>query len=212
MIEAIPGKSRAGADQRQRIVAAMVASCAEKTYTGTTIGDVVAGARISRTTFYREFDDKRACFDAALEYCIQELWAAAAAACSAQEPPAQAVRKATAAVLELLGARPELAHLLVGEAVAVEPAVVERYRDLVVPAVSALWDDGKDGATRLDPWLAFGRAQLLIFERVTAGEPDRLPELLPEVVYLAIAPFAGHDAAIAEARACRGPATDGAGR
>jgi AcrR family transcriptional regulator len=180
----------------------MIASCAEKTYTATTIGDVVAGARISRTTFYREFDDKRACFDAALEDCIERVWAAAAGACSADEPPPQTVRNATAAVLELLAERPELAHLLVGEAVAVEPAVVERYRDLVVPAVSGLWGDGEEGATRLDPWLAFGRAQLLIFDRVTAGAAEQLPELLPEVVYLAVAPFAGHDAAIEEARAC----------
>ena len=181
----------------------MVASCAAKTFAATTIGDVVAAAHISRTTFYREFDDKRACFDAALEHCIEEVSAAAAAACSAGEPPAEAVRGATAAVLELLADRPQLAHLLVGEAVAVEPAVVERYRNLVVPALARLW--GRDRAPHLDPRLAFGRAQLLVFDRVTAGEAERLPELLPELVYLAVAPFAGHDAALAEAQACSQP-------
>jgi len=180
----------------------MVDSCAEKTCAATTIGDVVAAAHISRTTFYREFDDKRACFDAALEHCIEEVGAAAAAACSAGEPPAQTVREATAAVLELLAARPQLAHLLVGEAVAVEPAVVERYRDLVIPALARLWGESGNGATRLDPRLAFGRAQLLVFDRVTAGDAERLTELLPEIVYLAVAPFAGHDAALEEAAAC----------
>lgn len=180
----------------------MVDSCAEKSCTATTIADVVAAAHISRSTFYREFDDKRACFDAAVEHCIEEVWAAAAAACSAEEPPAQAVREGTAAVLELLAARPQLAHLLVGEAVAVEPAVVERYRDLVIPALARLWDDGEDVATRLDPRLAFGRAQILVFDLVTAGEAARLPELLPELVYLGVAPFAGHDAALEEAQAC----------
>ncbi|HEY1853749.1 MAG TPA: TetR/AcrR family transcriptional regulator [Solirubrobacterales bacterium] len=192
----------------------MICSCAEKTYPATTIGDVVAGAHISRTTFYREFEDKRDCFDAALEQCIEEVWAAAIGACSAGEPAPRAVRRATAAVLGLLAARPELAHLLVGEAVAVEPAVVERYRDLVVPAISRLWGDGADdnGRHQLDPWLAFGRAQLLIFDRVTAGGAARLPELLPEIVYLAVAPFAGHDAAIEEARACWEPLSSGAAR
>jgi AcrR family transcriptional regulator len=179
----------------------MVAGCAEKTYAATTIGDVVAGARISRTTFYREFADKRACFEAALEYCIEEVWATAAGACAPGEPAPEAVRRATAAVLELLAERPELGQLMVGEAVAVEPAVVERYRDLVVPAVSALWGEGEAGSHRLDPWLAFGRAQLLIFALISAGEAERLPELLPDVVYLAVAPYAGHDAAIEEARA-----------
>lgn len=180
----------------------MVASCAEKTYTATTIGDVVAGARISRTTFYREFEDKRACFDAALDHCIGEVWAAAAAACSPGQGPAEAVREGTAAALELLAERPELGHLLVGEAVAVEPAVIERYRDLVVPALARRWGSGEGAETHLDPWLAFGRAQILIFDRVVAGEAERLPELLPELVYLAVAPFAGHDAALDEARAC----------
>lgn len=200
MIESSRDVAPAVGDQRQRIVAAMVASCAEKTYAATTIGDVVAGARISRTTFYREFEDKRACFDAALAHCIEEVWRTAAAAGSAGQP-ALAVREGTAATLELLAARPELGHLLVGEAVAVEPAVIDRYRDLVVPAIAALWG-GAERGTHLDPWLSFGRAQLLVFDRVTAGEAERLPELLPELVYLAVAPFAGHDAALAEARGC----------
>jgi AcrR family transcriptional regulator len=199
-IEVIPGQSRAAEDQRQRIVVAMVASCAEKTYAATTIADVVAGARISRTTFYREFDDKRACFDAALEHCLGEVGAVGAAALAPGAPPQEAVRRATAAILELLAERPQLAHLLVGEAVAVEPAVVDRYRDLLIPALGAIL--GGEEATHLDARLAFGRAQLLVFDRVTAGEAARLPELLPEVVYLAIAPFAGHDAAITEAKAC----------
>jgi AcrR family transcriptional regulator len=212
MIEPSPEQSRGGENQRRRIIAAMIASCAEKTYAATTIGDVVARARISRTTFYREFDDKRTCFDAALELCVEELTAAADAARPLDGGPPQALRDGTAAVLELLAARPELAHLLVGEAVAVEPSVVECYRDLVVPAVSALWEEDRDGATHLDPWLAFGRAQLLVFDRVTAGEAERLPELLPELLYLAVAPFAGHDAAIAEARACAEPVAGGAVR
>jgi AcrR family transcriptional regulator len=204
-IEGIPGQSQAAEDQRQRIVAAMVTSCAEKTCAATTIADVVAGAHISRTTFYREFDDKRACFDAALEHCLDEVRAVATAALGPGEPPAEAVRGAVAAILELLAERPQLAHLLVGEAVAVDPAVVDRYRDLLIPAVVAVW--GGEEPTHLDPRLAFGRAQLLVFDRVTAGEPERLPELLAEIVYLGVAPFAGHDAAIAEAEACAPLAT-----
>ena len=178
----------------------MVSSCAEKTYTATTIADVVAGAHISRTTFYREFDDKRACFEAALEHCLEQVRAAATGPLSPGEPPREAVRRGAAAILELLAERPQLAHLLVGEAVAVEPAVVDSYRDLLIPAVAAIW--GGEEATHLDPRLAFGRAQLLVFDRVTAEEAERLPELLPDIVYLAVAPFAGHDAAIAEAEAC----------
>jgi hypothetical protein len=48
----------------------------------------------------------------------------------------------------------------------------------------------------MDPELAFSRAQLLIFNQIAAGRSALLPELLPEIVYLAVAPFAGHEEAL----------------
>src|SRR4249919_64194 len=44
--------------QRQRIIDAMIESCAEKTYAATTIADIVKRASISRTTFYKRFPNK----------------------------------------------------------------------------------------------------------------------------------------------------------
>ena len=84
--------------QRRRIIDAMVESCAEKTYAATTIADIVSRASISRTTFYKRFADKRACFDAALDSCIEELRAAAPRRTTRSDPPAEAVRKAAAAI------------------------------------------------------------------------------------------------------------------
>jgi len=179
----------------------MVESCAEKTYTGATITDIVAHASISRTTFYKHFDDKRACFDATVGACIEEIRGVAREAHTPADPPVEAVPKATVAILERMAAKPALAQLLTGDAVAVEPAVVDRYRRLLIPAVAGLWDAaGEPQRPHLDPNLAFGRAQLLIFNQIAAGNSALLPELLPELVYLAIAPFAGHDEAVAQVR------------
>ncbi|MGV1049583.1 MAG: TetR/AcrR family transcriptional regulator [Solirubrobacterales bacterium] len=178
----------------------MVASCAEKTYAATTISDVVSGASISRTTFYKRFEDKRACFDVALDRCLEEVEAVAVASISDADSPAEAVRKSSAAVLELLAARPALASLLAVEAVAVDPAVTGRYRSLVIPVLEALWDDGEERRAQMSPDLAFGRAQLLIVNQVASGRVERLPELQPELVYLALVPFAGHDEAVRQAR------------
>lgn len=184
--------------QRQRIIDAMIISCAEKTYAGTTISDVVRGASISRTTFYKRFPDKRACFDAALDHGIELATAAVAETSSSDDSPAEAVRKGAAAVLELLAARPELARLLATEAVAVEPVVSARYRALLLPAIGGLWN-GNGGQGKMSAGLAFGRAQLLIFSQVAAGRTERLPDLQPEIVYLAVAPFAGHAEAVRQA-------------
>jgi AcrR family transcriptional regulator len=191
--------------QRQRILDAMIESCAEKTYAATTISDIVAHAHISRTTFYKQFEDKRDCFDAAVTRCIELLREAAASAHTAEDPPADAVRKATAAVLEAMAARPGLAQLLTGDAIAVDPMVVELYRKATIPALEALWSENGEGTdTHTDPRLAFGQAQVLILDQLANGHPDRLLELLPEVVYLAVGPFAGHEEAMRQVRLARG--------
>jgi AcrR family transcriptional regulator len=195
--------------QRQRIVAAMVASCAEKTYPATTISDIVAAARVSRTTFYKRFADKRDCFDAALDACIEEAREAALASRSPVDPPADAVRKATTAVLGLMAARPDLAQLLCGDAHSVDPAALRRYRSLLIPALENLWTgEGEAPRRHIDPRLAFGRAQVLIFDRIASGRADRLRELLPELVYLAVAPFAGHQEALRQSRIAAQGAAD----
>ena len=182
----------------------MIECCAEKTFTATTITDVVARARISRTTFYKHFADKRACFDAALVYCVETLRETAGSAHDPDDSPADATRKATTAVVEALAQRPGLAQLLSGDALAVEPPVIERYRRATIPALEALWGrDGDQVETHTDPRLAFGQAQVLILNQLATGEAKRLPDLLPELVYLAVCPFGGHEVALEQSRLAR---------
>jgi AcrR family transcriptional regulator len=184
-------------DQRRRIIDAMIDSCAEKTYAATTITDIVARARISRTTFYKQFDDKRACFDAAIGHCIEQLQEVAASAHDADDEPADAVRKGTSAVIQALAERPGLAQLLTGDAMSVEPRVIECYRKATIPPLERLWSRSDSaGQTYSDPRLAFGKAQVLVLNQIAIGKAHRLPELLPELVYLAVSPFGGHEAAL----------------
>jgi AcrR family transcriptional regulator len=197
--------------QRRRILDAMVACCAEKTYSGTTIAAVVSRATVSRTTFYKLFNGKRDCFDAAVTHCIDRIAATLAAATSSEESPAEATRRGAVAALELLAAEPELVLILGGDVVGVDPELVDRYSSFTVPALERLWERvGAPPAKHLSPGLAFGRAQLLVFHEVAAGRPERLPALVPDIVYLAIAPFAGHDEALRQARLAREESAAGA--
>lgn len=195
-------------NQRRRIIDAMIDSSAEKTYAATTITDIVAGARISRTTFYKQFEDKHACFEAAIEHCIEQLQEAAAGAHSPEDNPGDATRRAASAVLQALTARPGLAQMLTGDAIAVDPMVVERYRKATIPPLEALWarNDGS-GKAHTDPRLAFGRVQVLILNQIATGKAVRLPELLPEIVYLAVSPFGGHEEALHQSRLAKESAT-----
>jgi TetR/AcrR family transcriptional regulator len=195
-------------NQRRRIIDAIIDSCAEKTYAATTITDIVGRARISRTTFYKQFDDKRACFDAAIVHCIEQLQEVAAEAHAPEDGPADALRKATTAVIEALAERPGLAQLLTGDAIAVDPRAIEYYRKAMIPAIEGLWarSDGP-AAAHSDPRLAFGQAQVLILNQIANGKADRLPELLPEIVYLAVNPYGGHEAALRQSQLASGSAT-----
>jgi AcrR family transcriptional regulator len=191
-----------GQSQRQRIVDAMIESCAEKTYAATTITDIVGRAHISRTTFYKHFDDKRACFDAAIDFCVGEMQQVAAAAHSPGDPPGDAARRAATAVVEALAAKPGLAQMLTGDAMAVEPQVIERYRRATIPALEGLWTENGSAAAPAytDPRLAFGQAQVLILNQIAMGNPHRLLELLPEIVYLAVSPYGGHEEGLRQSR------------
>jgi len=187
--------------QRRRIIEAMVSSCAEKSYPATTISDIVSRASISRTTFYKRFSGKRDCFDAAIDACIDEVREVAGATSRGWDSPPEAVRKTTAALLELMASKPGLAQLLTGDAVWVDPSTAGRYRELLVPALERLLDAEGEGKPRhSNPSLAFGRAQLLIFNEVAAGRSEQLQALHPDIVYLSLAPFVGHDEALKQAR------------
>jgi AcrR family transcriptional regulator len=200
--------------QRQRIVEAMIDSCAEKTYVATTIADIVSRASISRTTFYKRFADKRECFDTALDHCVEKLQEEAAESHTGADSPADAVRKATVAILELLAARPAVAQLLMGEAVAVEPAVIDRYRRILIPALEGLWTAAAEPLQiHSDPRLAFGRVQVLIFNQIATDRTRELLRILPEIVYLTLLPFAGHEEAVRQARLAEpGANPDGSAR
>src|SRR3954451_22759007 len=72
------------ASQRGRMLGAMAEAVARKTYAGTTVADVVAGAGVSRKTFYEHFSDKEECFLSAFDAGVDMLLEAITRA----QPPA----------------------------------------------------------------------------------------------------------------------------
>jgi AcrR family transcriptional regulator len=188
--------------QEARILQALAANCAEKTFVGTTIADIVGTAGISRATFYKHFPNKADCFHASVERFIGELQQAAGEArASASGSSPDRIRAVAAAVLERLAAEPEWTTLLLVEAPTVDPEIVRRYRRLTLNALAdEMAVDDPSSRSGADPELAFGRAKVLLAEYVTAGEAERLPSLLPELIYIALLPYLGQDGALAQAQ------------
>jgi AcrR family transcriptional regulator len=190
--------------QRQRILAAMADSCAEKAFASVTIADIVAHASISRATFYKHFENKRECFEAAVEHFAGMLEAAAGSAYASAPLPTKALQSAIATVLQLLAANPPYAKLLLIEAPTVDPTIVGRYRDRVIGALEAAQGPRKTlDESGPDPRIAFGRAQVLMADYVAAGRAEELPELAHELVYIALLPFVGQKRALDQAKLAR---------
>lgn len=193
--------------QRRRILEAMATSCAEKTYAATTIADIVGCASISRGTFYKHFANKQECFYATAEAFLVDLQGTATVAYARSEDalPVDAVRDVIAAVLQCLAARPEQTKMLLVEAPIVDPEIVRRYRSFVIAALEKqLRGEGIAADAEADAEIAFGRAKVLIAEYVAAGRVQQLPTLLPELIYIALLPYAGQATALAQAQAQAG--------
>src|SRR3954462_14268125 len=98
------------ASQRGRMLDALAESVAAKGYAGTTVGDVVAGAGVSRKTFYEHFSDKEDCFLAAFDSGVDALLDAIAAAEPDDATRIGIVRARVRAYLVTLAARPAFAR------------------------------------------------------------------------------------------------------
>ncbi len=187
--------------QEERILRAMAKSCAEKTFSGTTIADIVGNASISRATFYKHFANKRECFDATTDAFLTELrFAAQEARPGGEQWDPDSIRTVMAAILQLLAAKPDHAQMLVVEAPNVDPEIVRRYRDLVIEALKAQRQTAKATHDGADPELAFGRAKVLVATYLSAGKVEQLPSLLPELVYIALLPYLGQEGALEQAQ------------
>src|SRR5215210_6387976 len=98
------------ASQRGRMLGAMADAVAAKGYAATTVADVVAGAGVSRKTFYEHFRDKEECFLAAFDSGVDALLEAIAAAKPEEPTRMSLVRARVRAYLVTLAARPAFAR------------------------------------------------------------------------------------------------------
>lgn len=192
------------ASQRQRILEALAECCIEKTLAATTIGDIVSTAGVSRRTFYKLFANKKECLEAAVNVFADELAEIVAEAEAGEGAWPEKVRGGISKGLDLLVAKPGFANLALVEAIAVDPVLTGRYWNPFLAALSSHARDDREGQPSTDAArAAIGTAQVLIARQLTTGRRDRLPELLPDLVYIAMTPYLGQEGALEQARLAR---------
>jgi AcrR family transcriptional regulator len=183
---------------------AMALAVARKGYAAATVGDVVAGAGVSRKTFYEHFRDKEACFLAAFDAGVDALLAAIVAAEPEQPGWLETLRARVRAYLETLASRPAFARTFMIEVFAAGPqalerraGVHERFAQLIADLYAETRREFPDLPTVPDPiWTAaVGALNELVTVQVREGRAEQLLELEDTLVYVQVALFAGPSAA-----------------
>ena len=191
--------------QRERILTAMAATCATKGYGATTIADICEPAGVSRATFYELFKDKEDCLQASMELSLADAMGRIVEVYSPDKPWATMVRDAAASFLELLAARPDFARMALIEAPAAGGRSLEMYAS-GKRVLQALLDRGRSdpieeqGIPSSAGRGALAAAESLIVGQILAGNTERLPELLPDIVYIVTIPYLGQDEALRQSR------------
>ena len=164
-------------------------------YARTSVEDIVSRAGVAPESFERHFADKSECGMAALKQIVPAITKVASTGI-APESSARSTLRAVKSLLELLAAEPSLASLSIVDARQAMPP--EAY-DLYVSAariLAAMLDQLRGYSSAADT-RTFERGarcggrgrEALIRRELHRGRADRLPDLLPDIVYGALVPF-----------------------
>lgn len=173
------------ADQRGRLVDAMVELCGTRGYANTTVADVIALAQVSRKTFYAHFDDRHelllAAFQKTSPAVLEDVEQAAQRGGGATRRLEAMMRRLCGLALE----SPGTIAIATIEIAAANPAglegrdrLMEDYGDLIERCLS------EDGRAELPPTLAqalAGSAHRTIDAHLRTGQADRLSALGPQL-------------------------------
>jgi AcrR family transcriptional regulator len=183
-------------NQYERLIAGFASAVAEHGYNEVTIAHVTKEAKVSRRVFYANFESKEACFLAAFDAVVAHIHDLVGEAVeSAPDWPHQAIAAARE-VLAFLASEPDLARLCLVEAQSAGPAVAARFHDAVRELVPPLERGRAERAAEreLPPTTedsTIGALVSLASRKVTAGEAERLEDLLPDFTEFILSPYLG---------------------
>jgi AcrR family transcriptional regulator len=184
-------------NQRERLLNGVVEAVAEHGYNATTISRISDAAKISRRTFYEYFEGKEDCFLAAYELIEAHVLDSMLGAPGAGEPWPERVRARLAALLDALSRDAAVSRCFLVEPLAAGGEIGARYREAMQLVAEALRPEPvpSDLDVEVRDQALIGGVATLIVRRLNAGGADRLPELLPDLTELVLAPYMGREEA-----------------
>jgi AcrR family transcriptional regulator len=184
-------------DSRDRIVTAVTDMVAEDGYSTMKITEIARRASVSLTTFYEDFDGKEDAFVAAIQRALTQTFAAVLPVFQAAPDWSRGVASALHAFFAISAYYPAMAHLAgVGAYEGGRPAM--KTRDEGIKAFQPFLAPGHDLAPNVPaiaPEAIGASIYALLTHQVRHRGGERLYEIAPTAVFMALAPFVGSDAA-----------------
>ncbi|NLT06378.1 MAG: TetR/AcrR family transcriptional regulator [Solirubrobacterales bacterium] len=186
------------ASQRGRILDAMKSAAGDLGYHDASVAEVIKRAGVTRKAFYKLFDDKEQCFIQAYERDLARLLTLTLEAFETQDAWADRLRAALSALLHALGRDPAAARLCFIEVMTAGPRAIAA-RNEAMRGFTLIFDAGRleDDRAR-PPALALnmvGGMSEIVHREIAAGRAEDLPRVLPDLMYTAVLPILGPDAA-----------------
>lgn len=190
--------------RRQLILEAMVRVVGHQGYKATSVADVIAEADVSRTTFYKHFEDKHECFLAAYDMVTERVLDEVIASCDGEQAWLERVRIGLTTIVEMFALDPQLARTAIVEVAAAGADARQRHWNAITRFTEFL-EEGEElaGGRELPDNIALmaaGAVSGLIFDELLTGRAERLPQLLPDLLFALLVPYIGPGAATEEMR------------
>jgi AcrR family transcriptional regulator len=188
--------------QRERLLAAISAAVAERGYARTAVADVLAGAGVSRKSFYEQFANKEDCFLAAYDLGVDRVLQAIDDAIATAADPAAAPAAGVHGYLASLVEHPDFARTFLIEALGAGPAALERravVHERFAEQFRRIYDGQRAALPELPelPPLRFracvGAVDELVVEHVRLHGTDGLERLAEPLIDVVIGLLVGHE-------------------
>jgi AcrR family transcriptional regulator len=165
-------------NQRERLVAAMAEVCGERGYAESSVAEIARRAGVSTASFYRQFEDRRACMLASFGVLFGRLLEAIEATCPPGGGPGKRARAGARLAAQLLAADPPSTRLLSVEILALGADGVRAQHEAIERLAALLRGPGDGSSASPDAtWAVVAAMVSLVGRRVAEGESPEAARL-----------------------------------
>jgi AcrR family transcriptional regulator len=192
--------SAAARNRRTRILHATAEVALAKSYVEMTVTDIIAAAEIGKDVFYEHFSSKEDAFLAAQQYASQETIAECARAFFDRASWPERVYNGLRVFTILVAREPVFAHLRIVETYAAGPEAIKRMEEATAQLAVFLEEGYKQrreaqALPQICTSAIAGAVSELVRQQIAAHKAAELPRHVPQLAYVAIAPFLGAEGA-----------------